>query len=94
MSGLDQPPLRPVHERGKGTQPTKLNRLSRIVAAVLAGIWIGAGLAGIGAAVLLRPHIMLILLSLAATGYGLLWARVSFTGRQLTFRRRPTMKEQ
>jgi len=70
-----------------------LDRPSRIVAAILAGIWIGAGLATIGAALWLRPCVIPVLLGLCATGYGILWARVALTGRRLTWRLRRTSIE-
>jgi len=70
-----------------------LDRPSRIVAAILAGIWIGAGLATIGAALWLRPSVIPVLLGLCATGYGILWARVALTGRRLTWRLRRTSIE-
>lgn len=76
--------------RSSDTGRQKLDRLSRIVAATLAGIWIGAGLATIGFALRVRPAILPVLLGLFATGYGLLWARVALTGRRLTWPSRRT----
>ena len=88
-------PLGLGRQRSSDTEPKKLDRLSRIVAATLAGIWIGGGLAGIGIVLWVRPTMIPVLLGLCAIGYGSLWARVAVTGRRLTWpsRRTSTGKE-
>lgn len=75
------------------TERPMLDRPSRIVAALLAGIWIGGGLATIGTALWLGPTMLPVLVGLCATGYGTLWARVALTGRRLTWRSRRTRIE-
>ena len=63
---------------------TELNRLDRIVAALLAAAWIGAGLVVIGLGVASRRWLILVP-ALLGLWYGLLWARVSVEGRRLTW---------
>ncbi len=65
------------------------------MAAVLAAIWLGAGMLVLVLG-LFQAHWLMILLGLLAGGYGLVWVRVAYAGRQLTWpdrllpwRRRP-----
>jgi hypothetical protein len=59
-----------------------LGRGGRILAAVLAGIWLAAGLTALLIRLWLRPAIVPVLLSPLALGYGWIWARVAVTGRR------------
>ena len=52
----------------------------RVVAACLALVWIGAGLAAIVVGLRLRPGMLLVLLGWLAVGYGWLWVEVVRTG--------------
>jgi hypothetical protein len=60
-----------------------LGRGGRVLAACLAGIWIGAGSIAIVIGVRLRPGVLTTLIGLLALGYGWLWARVALTGQRL-----------
>ena len=90
MRAWGEYPFSMERPRSSDTGRQTLDRLSRIVAATLAGIWIGAGLATIGLTWWRRPILLPVLLGLFATGYGLLWARVALTGRRLTWPPRRT----
>jgi hypothetical protein len=57
----------------------------RIVAALLAAVWVAAGVGGIVAAAMTAKG-WLALLGLAAIGYGVVWARVARQERLLTIR--------
>jgi hypothetical protein len=59
-----------------------LGRGGRILAALLAGIWLAAGLTALLIGLWLRPAIVPVLLSPLALGYGWIWARVAVTGRR------------
>lgn len=61
---------------------TEAGPAGRIVAAILALVWIAAGLAAIVLGVL-QHHWVPLLLGPLAVGYGALWARVAQTGRKL-----------
>ncbi len=61
------------------------NRSVRIVAALLASVWLGAGIAAIAVAVI-HGRILPGVLGVAALGYGLLWVRVACLGRRLDWR--------
>jgi len=62
-----------------------LTRLNRIVALVLAAIWLAAGtLAGVLGVV--RRRWLLIAVGIIAIWYGVLWIRVACKGRQLRWR--------
>ncbi|HKU61285.1 MAG TPA: hypothetical protein VJQ44_08725 [Gemmatimonadales bacterium] len=54
----------------------------RIVAAILAAIWIAAGLGALVVGLWLRPALLPVLLAPFALGYGWLWVRVARTGRR------------
>jgi hypothetical protein len=60
----------------------ELSRGDRILAAVLAGIWLAAGLIALAIGLWLRPAIVPVLLSPLALGYGWIWSRVAVTGRR------------
>jgi len=59
-----------------------LERGGRILAAVLAAVWLAAGLTALVVGLWLRPAIVLVLLGPLALGYGWIWARVAVTGRR------------
>jgi hypothetical protein len=59
-----------------------LGRGGRILAALLAGTWLAAGLTALLIGLWLRPAIVPVLLSPLALGYGWIWARVAVTGRR------------
>ena len=61
---------------------TDVGRGGRIVAAVLAAIWILAGLTALAIGVWIRPAILPVLLGPLALGYGWVWWRVAATGRK------------
>ena len=61
-----------------------LGPLNRVVAAVLAIIWIGAGLAAVALG-LRRGEWMPVLLGALAVGFGVVWAGVARTGRYATW---------
>jgi hypothetical protein len=63
-------------------QRTDLSSLDRVVAALLAAVWIAAGLTVIAISVVSRRWLMLIP-SAFAIWYGSLWVRVSLGGRRL-----------
>ena len=60
----------------------ELGSADRAVAAILAAIWIVAGVAGLAIGLWLRPALLPLLLSPLALGYGWLWLRVARTGRR------------
>ena len=62
----------------------------RVVAACLAMVWIGAGLAALAIGLRLRPGVLPVVLGTLAVGYGWLWIEVVRTGRKRAwpFRRR------
>ena len=57
-----------------------MERGGRILAAVLAAVWLAAGLTARVVGLWLRPAIVLVLLGPLALGYGWIWARVAVTG--------------
>ena len=61
----------------------------RIVAAILAAIWIAAGLGALVVGLWLRPALLPVLLAPFALGYGWLWVRVARTGRRPAMARGP-----
>jgi hypothetical protein len=60
----------------------KLSKAERILALCLAAIWVGAGCAALGIA-LLHARWITGIVALAAVGYGIAWARAAFLGRLL-----------
>ena len=54
----------------------------RVVAACLATVWIGAGIAALAAGLRVRPGAVPVVLGLLAVGYGWLWVEVARTGRK------------
>jgi hypothetical protein len=54
----------------------------RVVAACLATVWIGAGVASLAVGLRVRPGIVPVVLGLLAVGYGWLWVEVARTGRK------------
>ena len=62
----------------------------RVMAACLALVWIGAGLAALAVGLRLRPGVLPVVLGTLAVGYGWLWIEVVRTGRKRAwpFRRR------
>jgi uncharacterized membrane protein len=60
-------------------------RILRIVSALLALVWLGAGFASIVLAVS-SSHWLFGIVGVAALWYGFLWVRVVRLGRQLTIR--------
>ena len=60
-------------------------RTARIISALLALVWLGAGLVAIAIAVSTSRWLPGVIGSLALL-YGLLWVRVMLLGRQLTLR--------
>lgn len=62
---------------------TDLGSGGRILAGILATIWIAAGLAALTIGLWLRPAPLLVLLGPLALAYGWLWVRVARTGRRL-----------
>jgi hypothetical protein len=60
-----------------------LGRGGRIVAACLAAVWLGAGVAAMAVGVWFRPGVLPILLGVLAAAYGWLWWRVAVTGERL-----------
>jgi hypothetical protein len=61
---------------------TELTRANRILAALLAAVWIGAGLLAVVLASIGRRW-LIVLPGILAVGYGLLWAQVAVRGRRL-----------
>jgi hypothetical protein len=72
------------------TKGSELGSGGRVVAAVLALVWIGAGLATLVVGLRLRPGVLPVVLGTLAVGYGWLWVEVVRTGRRRPwpFRRR------
>jgi len=72
------------------TQGSELGPGGRVVAAGLALVWIGAGVAGLVIGLRLRPGVLPVVLGTLALGYGWLWIEVVRTGRRRPwpFRRR------
>lgn len=72
------------------TRASELGPGGRVVAACLALVWIGAGLAALAIGLRLRPGVLLVVLGALAVGYGWLWVEVARTGRRRPwpFRRR------
>jgi hypothetical protein len=70
------------HRRGPTRQRAELGRGGRILAAVLAAIWLAAGLIALAIGLWFRPAIVPVLVSPLALGYGWLWSRVALTGRR------------
>jgi hypothetical protein len=65
----------------------QLTRTNRIVAVILAVIWVGGGLAGLW--VFLSDHSRLgIIISILTIVYGLLWVRVAYTGKRISWKLR------
>jgi hypothetical protein len=64
------------------TRLTQLSLGNRIVAGVLALVWIGTGLAAVALG-LARRHWLPVLLGPLAVCYGALWVRVAQAGRQV-----------
>jgi ABC-type transport system involved in cytochrome c biogenesis permease component len=55
----------------------------RTVAACLAAVWTGAGLAGLALGLVVRPVILPVMLGALAIAYGGIWVRVAVTGRRV-----------
>jgi hypothetical protein len=70
-----------VRKRGE-----ELTQLDRLVATLLAAVWIAAGLAAVMVA-LWTDRWLVMLLGPPAIWYGLLWVRVARTGRKLSWPR-------
>jgi hypothetical protein len=62
----------------------KLSKAERIVALCLAAIWIAAGCAALGLA-LVHSRWFTVVVALAAVGYGIAWLRVAWLARLLTW---------
>ena len=60
-----------------------LGRGERAVAACLAGIWLAGGVAGVVIGLRLRPGLGPTAVGLLAIAYGVIWLRVTVTGRRL-----------
>ncbi len=71
-------------------QGSGLGAGGRVVAACLAVVWIGAGLAAVVIGLRRRPGVLPVVLGALAVGYGWLWVEVVRTGRKRPwpFRRR------
>lgn len=54
----------------------------RAVAACLATVWIGAGIAALAVGFRVRPGVVPVVLGLLAVSYGWLWVEVARTGRK------------
>jgi hypothetical protein len=65
----------------------ELGRGGRAVAACLAALWTGAGLAAVVLGLILHPHILPVALGLLAIAYGWVWFRVARTGRRVRWGR-------
>jgi hypothetical protein len=63
-------------------QGSGLGAGGRAVAACLAVVWIGAGLAAVVIGLRLRPGVLPVVLGALAVGYGWLWVEVVRTGRK------------
>ena len=63
------------------TRASDLGPGGRVVAACLAVVWIGAGLAALAIGLRLRPGVLPAVLGALAVGYGWLWVEVVRTGR-------------
>jgi len=61
---------------------SELGRGGRVVAACLATVWIGAGIAAVAVGLRVRPGVVPVVLGLLAVGYGWLWVEVARTGRK------------
>jgi hypothetical protein len=55
----------------------------RTIAAGLAAVWAGAGLAGVVVGLVLRPGGLPVVLGALAIAYASLWLRVAVTGRRI-----------
>jgi hypothetical protein len=62
---------------------TELGSGGRILAGILAAIWIAAGLTALAIGLWLRPALFLVLLGPLAVAYGWLWMRVAWTGQRV-----------
>jgi hypothetical protein len=61
---------------------SELGAGGRVVAACLATVWIGAGIACLAVGLRLRPGVVPVVLGVLAVGYGWLWVEVARTGRK------------
>ncbi|MGH7515536.1 MAG: hypothetical protein ACREOQ_21750 [Gemmatimonadales bacterium] len=61
---------------------SELGAGGRVVAACLATVWIGAGIASLAVGLRLRPGVVPVVLGLLAVGYGWLWVEVARTGQK------------
>jgi hypothetical protein len=61
---------------------SELGAGGRVVAACLATVWIGVGIASLAVGLRLRPGVVPVVLGLLAVGYGWLWVEVARTGRK------------
>ena len=59
-----------------------LGRGGRVLAAVLAAIWLAAGLIALAIGLWFRPGIVPLVVGPLALGYGWIWSRVAVTGRR------------
>ena len=59
-----------------------LGRGERAVAACLAGLWLAGGVAGVVIGLWLRPGLVPTAVGLLAIAYGVIWLRVTVTGRR------------
>ena len=55
----------------------------RTIAACLAVVWAGAGLAGVVLGLVVRPGVLPVLLGAIAIAYASVWLRVAVTGRRI-----------
>lgn len=60
----------------------QITRANRILAALLAAVWIGVGLLAVVLASIAGRR-LIVLPGILAVGYGLLWAQVAVRGRRL-----------
>ena len=65
-----------------------LGSSGRLIAAVLAAIWVAAGLTALVIGLWVRPAVVPVLLSPFLLAYGWIWARVALTGRRQEWPRR------
>jgi hypothetical protein len=61
---------------------SELGAGGRLIAACLAIVWIGAGIAAIAVGLRVRPGVVPVVLGVLAVGYGWLWVEVARTGQK------------
>lgn len=59
-----------------------LGRGERVVAACLAGLWLAGGVTGVAVGLWLRAGLVPTAVGLLALAYGVIWLRVTLTGRR------------